>query len=140
MEKNHMLRFSCPACSKSYSVTPEKAGMRTKCPDYGRNVSKRTTACHHCGCPGVTPSNYEAVFNAFVQAVRDAGYTLASLDKANGRIVFRTDVSLFSFGQEMSVVIIDNGDEAVERVRLGREQADHREPDEGVVVAESPGF
>jgi hypothetical protein len=60
--------------------------------------------------------------------------------------VFRTDVSLFSFGQEMSVVIIDNGDgtcsaDTAERVRLGGEQADRREADErGVVVAESPGL
>jgi hypothetical protein len=36
MEKNHMLRFSCPACSKSYSVTPEKAG-RSNAFDWGES-------------------------------------------------------------------------------------------------------
>jgi hypothetical protein len=55
-------------------------------------------------------STFKAVFSTFVQAVRELGYTLDALDNQNGRIVFRSGMSWFSFGQEFTLVIIDNGD------------------------------
>jgi hypothetical protein len=50
------------------------------------------------------------VVSAFVQAARELGYTIDSLDKQNGRIVFWSGMSWFSFGQTFTFVIIDNGD------------------------------
>jgi DNA-directed RNA polymerase subunit RPC12/RpoP len=90
---------------------PEPEGRLRPCPDCRREVSRRATNCPHCGCPfGETASPFEAVFSAFVQAVRDSGYTIDSMDKQNGRIVFKSGISWTTWGMEFSCVIIDNGD------------------------------
>lgn len=95
--------------------TPQPMGNLHPCPDCNREVSKRAAQCPHCGCPlGSTQSAratspFPAVVSAFVQAVRDLGYTINSLDKQNGRIVFKSGMSWFTFGQEFTLVIIDNG-------------------------------
>ncbi|MCI0458296.1 MAG: hypothetical protein L0Z62_15135, partial [Gemmataceae bacterium] len=92
---------------------PAAEGPRLRaCPDCNREVSVRAAQCPHCGSPLTTaaskPSSFEAVFSAFVQAARQAGHTINSLDKQNGRIVFNSPASLFSWGQEFTFVIIDN--------------------------------
>jgi hypothetical protein len=52
----------------------------------------------------------ETVFTAAVKAVRDLGYKIDSLDKANGLINFKTGMSWKSWaGQEMSVLLLDEG-------------------------------
>lgn len=59
------------------------------------------------------------VFAAVQKAVRDLGYKVDSMDKSAGLLDFKTDMSWKSWaGQEMSVMLIDNGDESVE-VSLG---------------------
>jgi hypothetical protein len=94
---------------------PLAAPSLQPCPDCRREVSKRAAQCPHCGCPlkagAAQPSPYEAVFAAFVRAVRESGYTIDSLDKQNGRIVFTTGASWFSWGNELTLVLIDNGDD-----------------------------
>ena len=55
---------------------------------------------------------YQKVFNAALQAVRQKGYKISSIDKANGLLQFKTQMSLFSWaGQDMSILVLDNGDE-----------------------------
>jgi hypothetical protein len=57
----------------------------------------------------------DRVFAGAQKAVRDLGYKVDSLDKANGLISFKTGMSWKSWGgQEMSIMIIDNGDGSVE--------------------------
>jgi len=52
----------------------------------------------------------ERVFGAALQAVRALGYKIDSLDKVNGLLTFKTGMSWKSWvGQEMSILIIDNG-------------------------------
>lgn len=91
------------------------------CPDCDRSISKRATQCPHCGCPltssgssitkqATAPSSLEVVFAATVRAIRDLGYAVQSLDRANGVVAFRTKVSWASWGQEVSLIVMDNGD------------------------------
>jgi hypothetical protein len=57
----------------------------------------------------------EVVFNAVVKAVRDLGYKIDSMDRANGLLNFKTGMSMKSWaGQEMSAVILDNGNGTTE--------------------------
>ena len=63
----------------------------------------------------------DQAFAGAQKAVRDLGYKVDSLDKANGLINFKTGMSWKSFGgQEMSVMLIDNGDGTVEVSVSGR--------------------
>ena len=69
--------------------------------------------------------NYEKslneVFASAQKSVRDSGYKVDSIDKYNGLITFKTDASWKSWaGQEMSVMMIDNGDGSVEVSMAGR--------------------
>ena len=69
--------------------------------------------------------NYEKtqdqVFAAAQKAVRDLGYKVDSLDKANGLLNFKTGMSWKSWsGQEMSIMLIHNGDGTVEASVSGR--------------------
>jgi len=51
------------------------------------------------------------LFNASLQAVRTLGYKIDSIDKDNGFLSFKTGLSMKSWaGQEMSILIMDNGD------------------------------
>ena len=51
------------------------------------------------------------LFNAALQAVRTLGYKIDSIDKVNGFLSFKTGLSMKSWaGQEMSILIMDNGD------------------------------
>ncbi len=55
---------------------------------------------------------YQRVFNAALQAVRQRGYKISSIDKINGLLPFKTQMSLFSWaGQDMSILVLDNGNE-----------------------------
>lgn len=49
------------------------------------------------------------MFRCVVQAVRDVGYVVQRLDKHNGMIVFKTGMSLWSFGQHITLTVIDMG-------------------------------
>jgi hypothetical protein len=63
----------------------------------------------------------DQVFAAAQKAVRDLGYKIDTIDKANGLLNFKTGMSWKSWaGQEMSVMMIDNGDETVEASVSGR--------------------
>jgi|SRR5450759_2959992 len=63
----------------------------------------------------------DKVFAAAQKAVRDLGYKVDSMDKAHGLLDFKTDMSWKSWaGQEMSVMLIDNGDGSVEVSISGR--------------------
>ena len=54
-------------------------------------------------------------FAAAQKAVRDLGYKVDTLDKTSGLLNFKTGMSWKSWaGQEMSVMIIDNGNGSVE--------------------------
>lgn len=51
------------------------------------------------------------LFNASLQAVRTLGYKIDSIDKVNGFLSFKTGLTMKSWaGQEMSILIVDNGD------------------------------
>jgi hypothetical protein len=64
---------------------------------------------------------FDQVFAAAQKSVRDLGYKVDSLDKANGLISFKTGMSWKSFsGQEMSVMLIDNGDGSIEASISGK--------------------
>lgn len=53
----------------------------------------------------------EKLFNLSLKAVREFGYKIDSLDKVNGLINFKTGLSWKSWGgQEMSILILENGD------------------------------
>ena len=55
-------------------------------------------------------SPYERVFNASLQAVRKLGYKISGIDKTNGLLQFKTQMSWKSWaGQDMSILVIDNG-------------------------------
>jgi len=57
----------------------------------------------------------DQVFAAAQKAVRDLGYKIDSMDKAHGLLDFKTNMSWKSWaGQEVSVMLIDNGDATVE--------------------------
>lgn len=63
----------------------------------------------------------DQVFAAAQKSVRDLGYKVDSMDKANGLLNFKTDMSWRSWaGQEVSVMMIDNGDATVEVSVSGR--------------------
>jgi len=63
----------------------------------------------------------DQVFSAAQKAVRDLGYKVDSLDKSNGLLNFKTGMSWWSWaGQEMSVMMIDNGNGSVEVSVSGR--------------------
>ena len=56
---------------------------------------------------------YERVFNASLQAVRKLGYKISAIDKTNGLLQFKTQMSWKSWaGQDMSILVINNGDES----------------------------
>lgn len=60
-------------------------------------------------------------FAAAQKAVRDLGYKVDTLDKTSGLLNFKTGMSWKSWaGQEMSVMIIDNGNGSVEVSVSGR--------------------
>lgn len=94
------------------------------CPDCGKSVSRRAEQCPHCGCPiGKAKTQpvvvqvsapkvrvFEVVFRCVVQAVRDVGYAVGRTDKHNGLIAFKTGISLWSFGQEITLVVVDLGE------------------------------
>jgi len=53
------------------------------------------------------------IFDAATRTIQDLGYKIDSLDKTNGLINFKTGMSLRSWaGQEMSVLVLGNGDSA----------------------------
>jgi GYF domain 2 len=93
------------------------------CPDCGKSVSRRAEQCPHCGCPIGEPKPqqvvvhppapqvriFEVVFRCVVQAVRDVGYAVGRVDKHNGMIAFKTGMSLWSFGQDITLVVVDQG-------------------------------
>lgn len=110
------------------SVAAEAAPAATNpklidCPDCGKSVSKRAEQCPHCGCPigeakpqpvVVQPQApqvrvFEVVFRCVVQAVRDVGYAVGRVDKHNGMIAFKTGISWWSFGQDITLVVVDMG-------------------------------
>ena len=93
------------------------------CPDCGKSVSRRAEQCPQCGCPIGEPKPqqvvaqppapqdrvFEVVFRCVVQAVRDVGYAVGRVDKHNGMIAFKTGMSMFSFGQDITLVVVDQG-------------------------------
>ncbi|MEI6536851.1 MAG: hypothetical protein WCN98_16010 [Verrucomicrobiaceae bacterium] len=93
------------------------------CPDCGKSVSRRAEQCPHCGCPfgAAKPQQvviqppapkirvFEVVFRCVVQAVRDTGYAVGRVDKHNGMIAFKTGISWSSFGQDITLVVVDMG-------------------------------
>lgn len=63
----------------------------------------------------------DQAFSCAQKAIRDLGYKVDLLDKPNGLLNFKTGMSWSSWaGQEMSVMIIDNGDGTVEVSVTGR--------------------
>jgi len=53
---------------------------------------------------------HEQVFNNALRAVRNLGYKISSVDKTNGLLQFKTQMSLLSWaGQDMSILVLDNG-------------------------------
>ena len=63
----------------------------------------------------------DQAFAGAQKAVRDLGYKVDSMDKANGLLNFKTGMSWKSWaGQEMSIMFIDNGDGTVEVSITGR--------------------
>jgi hypothetical protein len=93
------------------------------CPDCSKSVSRRAEQCPYCGCPIGEPKPqpvvvqppvpkvrvFEVVFRCVVQSVRDVGYAVGRVDKHNGMIAFKTGMSLWSFGQDISLVVVDQG-------------------------------
>lgn len=91
------------------------------CPDCGKAVSRRAAQCPNCGCPISEPKSvvmqppapkervFEVVFRCVVQAVRDSGYAVGRVDKHNGMIAFQTGMSMWSFGQDIRLVVVDQG-------------------------------
>ena len=60
-------------------------------------------------------------FAASQKAVRDLGYKVDAIDRANGLLNFKTGMSWKSWaGQEMSLMLIDNGDGSIEVTVSGR--------------------
>ena len=63
----------------------------------------------------------DAVFVACQRAVRDLGYKIDVIDRANGLLNFKTGMSWSSWaGQEMSVTFMDNGNGTIEVSVSGR--------------------
>lgn len=63
----------------------------------------------------------DAVFAAGQRAVRDLGYKIDAIDRANGLLNFKTGMSWSSWaGQEMSVMFVENGDGTIEVSVSGR--------------------
>lgn len=57
------------------------------------------------------PHPTDKLFNAALMVVRELGYKIDTIDKVNGLLNFKTGMSWKSFaGQEMSVLVLDNGD------------------------------
>jgi len=51
----------------------------------------------------------DQVMNAALQSIRKIGYKISSIDKANGLLQFKTQMSWRSWaGQDMSILILDN--------------------------------
>jgi hypothetical protein len=70
------------------------------------------------------PHPQEKIFTAALKAVRDLGYKIDNLDKSNGLLNFKTGMSWKSWaGQEMSVLILDNGDQTCSVDITGRRNA-----------------
>lgn len=100
---------------------PDSNPRLISCPDCGKSVSKKANQCPHCGCPlastepkpqVVTRQSevFDIVFRCVVQAVRDIGYAVQGIDKQNGMIAFKTGISWWSFGQDIQLVVVDEGD------------------------------
>ena len=51
------------------------------------------------------PFPYDAVFDAVVASVDDVGFSLKSEDRVIGRVVASTGMSLFSWGENVTVVV-----------------------------------
>lgn len=90
------------------------------CPDCDKSVSKRASQCPHCGCPlgnneaeprfqNWEPEVFSIVFRCVLQAVRDIGYAIQGVDKQNGMIAFKTGISWRTFGQDIQLVVVDEG-------------------------------
>src|SRR4051812_8640497 len=63
----------------------------------------------------------DQAFLATQKAVRDLGYKVDSIDKAAGLLNFKTGMSWKSWaGQEMTAMLIDNGDGSVDVSLTGR--------------------
>ena len=66
-------------------------------------------------------NSLDQVFSSAQKAIRDLGYKVDSLDKNNGLLNFKTGLSWWSWaGQEMSVMMIDNGNSSIEVSVSGR--------------------
>lgn len=51
---------------------------------------------------------HEQVLNNAVRAVSNLGYKISSIDKISGLLQFKTRMSLWSFGQDISLLVLDN--------------------------------
>jgi len=52
---------------------------------------------------------HDQVFNAALQSVRKLGYKISSIDKTNGLLQFKTQMSWRSWaGQDISILVLDN--------------------------------
>ena len=59
----------------------------------------------------VYPKSLDQIFPLAQKSIRDLGYKIDLIDKVNGLLNFKTGMSWKSWaGQEMSIMIIDNGD------------------------------
>jgi hypothetical protein len=97
--------------AKQQRIEEKEPSRLRPCPDCRRDVSTRAVQCPHCGCPCATvDSTFAAVVAAFAQAIGEFGYVIQVVDKENGLIQFKTGPSWFSFGQDFSMTVVDNGD------------------------------
>ena len=66
-ESGHGSVVNCPKCSESLVVPEQKRPTQAaatnlrRCPDCGREVSKRAAACPQCGAPVSTPKPFAPV-------------------------------------------------------------------------------
>jgi hypothetical protein len=125
------IKFTCSNCQKQYSVGSDMAGADTTCIDCDRPLR----------VPGVHKGEHEAprshapvqakpnsflctfgdAFSAAQKSIRNLSYKVDSLDRQNGLITFKTGMSAKSWaGQEMSLMLIDNGDGSIEVSITGR--------------------
>jgi len=117
----------------AYALSNKEVARSTaEAPDVGRTSEcwswRRHLAPSNRGDPTMASGEIKTyqetldkVFAAVQKAVRDLGYKVDSMDKAHGLLDFKTDMSWKSWaGQEMSVMLIDNGDGSVEVSISGR--------------------
>ena len=51
------------------------------------------------------PFNYDAVFKGIIEVIPDIGMSVKSQDKVIGRITASTGMSLFSWGENLTIVV-----------------------------------